>query len=314
MTHPNEAQAPAADKLEALEKQLSKALGKDLAPSPLQGRASYSIAHSHELTVKDGKETLIDRTKPLGGHTATATPATRPGFVNLPGVGLCEIKAAIAGGLLPEGWTPEQGFDKPAEGKAGSLAGNQDAARSEAEDKEQSAPNVTPAMQAAVTEAGRILDQVDQTHGAGVTDRYLSEIAETGEIPTEALPDGITEATIQTVYDGYVAQCNASLAEVGASVTMLENMLDADHLRVARQATLRQDKEVLKELGRLAQGRLATLPEKDPEAFAAMLEGMPPKEREALHLDPGSRRWTVRIPGQPEMSFAAAVKLKLVRF
>ncbi|WP_423212041.1 hypothetical protein [Paracoccus yeei] len=312
MSNFNETPADRGADLEALEKQLSQALGKQKAPDPSQHRVKATLHSAFEVTLKDGKETAINRSKPLNGNTAYAVAPTRPGHVRIEGQEY-PIKAAIAAGILPEGWTPEQGFEKPAEGKAGNLAGNQDAARGET-DADAKDPGISPAMKASVAEAGKILDQVDQTHGSGVTDRYLHEIADTGEIPQEGLPEGVTPAQIEAVYAGYTAQCNAALADVGASVPMLEEMLDPDHLRMARQATVGQDRDTLKELGRMAQDRLARLPEKNPEAFADMIADMDPKERAALHQNPDNKAWTVRIPGHPEVSFAQAVKMGLVRF
>ncbi|WP_017998188.1 hypothetical protein [Paracoccus sp. N5] len=312
MSNFNEAPASRNADLQALEQQLSKALGKEKAPPPSASTASGSVARSLEITVKDGKETLIDRTKPLGGNTATAVSPTRPGHVKIEGQGEFPIKAAIAAGLLPEGWTPERGFEQPAGKQAGNLAGQQNATRSDTEEAPEEDPDVTPAMKAAVDAAGKILVQVDQIHGADVTDRYLSEAATTGEIPTEGLPEGVSADAAQQIYAGFVAQCEATLSEVGASVALLEEMLDDDHLRAARQATIRHDAGTLREIGQLASQRLARLPEKNPEAFAALVADMAPAERDCLHHENG--RWTVRIPGKPEMSFAAAVKQRLVRF
>lgn len=169
-------------------------------------------------------------------------------------------------------------------------------------------------MRAAVEKAGGILDEVDQTHGNEVTNRYLNEVAQTGVLPTEGLPEGVTPSTLEAVHAGFVAQCNAALADVGASVPMLSEMLDDDQLRAARQATLRQDGMILKELGKIAQTRLALLPEKNPEAFAELVASMDPKERAVLHRNNDNGRWSVRIPGKPEMSFAQAVRQRFVRF
>ncbi|AWX92612.1 hypothetical protein DPM13_03685 [Paracoccus mutanolyticus] len=58
---------------------------------------------------------------------------------------------------------------------------------------------------------------------------------------------------------------------------------------MARQATVGQDRDTLKELGRMAQDRLARLPEKNPEAFADMIADMDPKERAALHQNPDNK-------------------------
>lgn len=303
--------------LKANEAKLTEALGNKRGPDGARSVPSAMMGGGLvQVTIRDGKETVTTHTKPLNGGAVNIAAPLRPGHVILPGIGETTIAAAIRSGLLPQGWTPEKGFDQPAEGKAGNLAGtNDNAARSNDAPKEAQGDdlNVTPAMKASVAEAGRILDQVDQMHGAELTTRYMAEIAESGTIPTEGLPEGVTAATAQKVYDGFVAQCNASLAEVGSSVSMLEAMLDDNQLRIARQAALRQNSDVIKQLGEIARGRLAKLPETDPEAFAELLEGMSKEERAALRRNPQSGQWTVGV-GQQEMSFGLAVRRGIVRF
>lgn len=319
--------------LEANERRLSQALGKDAAPAASNWNTAGQMHSAGEVVHKDGKAAFTDRSKPLGDGAVHAPARAQPGNVIIPGMGEWNIEAAIRMGVLPEGWTPEKGFDQPAEGKAGNPAGQTNATRGgidlkittpgqaenapevgkDGQDGEGDA-SVTPAMRAAVEKAGHILDHVDQTHGNEVTNRYLQEIAQTGVLPTDGLPEGITADTLQSVQDGFVAQCNAVLGEVGASVPMLSEMLDDDQLRAARHATLRQDGMVLKELGKIAQTRLSLLPEKNPEAFAALIADMDPKERAVLHKNHDNGRWSVRIPGKPEMSFAQAVRQRVVRF
>lgn len=308
---------PSQEEMVRLEKQLSSALGKERAPSPGFVAKAVNTGGFVDVTIRDGKETVTTHTKPLNGNTAYAVQPTRPGHVVIPGYGETTIAAAICAGVLPEGWTPERGFDKPAEGKAGNLAGNQNqAARSNDTDKqaEVDAPGITPAMKASVEEASRVLDRADQTIGADLTTHHLSAMADSGIISAEGLPEGISEADVQRVYAGFVAQSNAALAEVGASVPMLQEMLDNDQLRVARQAAVGQNGDVLKQLGEIAHGRLAKLPETNPEAFAEMVAGMSEQERAVLHRNKDNGHWTVRIPGKPEMSFALAVRRGIVRF
>lgn len=311
MSNFREAAAPRNADLQALEQELSKALGKDAVPASAS-TASGSTSRFLELTIKDGKETLTTHTKPLNGTTAYAVAPVRPGHVRIEGLGETTVEAAIRAGLLPEGWAPGQSFEQPAGTQSGNLAGQQNATRSDTEEAPEESPDVTPAMKAAVDAAGKILVLVDQTHGTGFTDSLLEEAAKSGEVPTAGLPEGVSEEAAQQVYEGFVAQCNATLSEVGASVTLLTEMLDDDQLRAARQATVRHDADTLREIGRVASQRLAQLPQKNPEAFAALIADMAPEERACLHK--GNNGWTVRIPGKPEMSFALAVKQRLVRF
>lgn len=324
-------------------RRLTEALGKDKAPDGSRFRATGQGHSGGEVVHRDGKVEFIERSKPLSDGAVSGLPQpSRPGNVIIPGLGEWNIEAAIRVGVLPAGWTPEKGFDQPAQGTAGNLAGHSNATRSnvdlkiptqaqagqqaasapevgkadqtgQGEQTGQDDPAVTPAMRAAVEKAGQVLDQVDQMHGAEVTNRYLHEIAESGVLPTEGLPTGVSQASLEAAQAGFVAQCNAVLSEVGASVPMLSEMLDDDQLRAARQATVRRNGEVLKELGKIAQTRLSLLPEKNPEAFADLIADMHPKEREVLHRNPDGR-WSVRIPGKPEMSFARAVRQGLVRF
>lgn len=306
---------PTPEEMVQLEKHLSADLGNNRGPSPGFVPKAVLTGGSVEVTIRDGKQTVTTRTRPLNGNTAYAAQPTRPGHVILPGLGETTIAAAIAGGLLPQGWTPEQGFDKPAEGKAGNPAGTHNqTARSNETNTDAAAPGITPAMKASVAEAGNILDRADQIIGPDLTTQHLAAMAESGVISADGLPEGITQADVEKVYAGFTAQCNATLADVGANVAMLQEMLDDDQLRAARHATVRQNPDVLKQLGEIATGRLARLPETDPDAFADLVAGMNARERAVLHHSMETKSWSVRIPGQPEMSFALAVRRGIVRF
>ncbi|TCV55149.1 hypothetical protein [Agrobacterium tumefaciens] len=232
---------------------------------------------------------------------------TSPGRVMIGGVETT-IEGAIAAGLM----TREEaasGFKQPVQPKAQAGAGTEQATKE--------APKATteePATEAAqaAAEAGKVLDSLDQAIGSHAVDMALESAAESGEMPEDGLPEGVTSEHVAAVVAGYTAQANDTLSHVGASVSMLEETLTDAELRDARRATVQNNADLMHDLGRQAVERLARMPETNPDAFAEMMEGMSPAERSVLRQKPRGE-WTVAIPGYPEMSFAAAVRTGIVR-
>jgi hypothetical protein len=66
-------------------------------------------------------------------------------------------------------------------------------------------------------------------------------------------------------------------------------------------------------LGKLAVDRLAQMPTNDPETFLQMVTDMDPKTRDMIRHDRSSGEWIVTVPGRPEMSYGAAVRLGIVK-
>lgn len=250
--------------------------------------------------------------------SAVANGALRPGHVVIPGVGETTIEAAINAGLLPQGWTPQQGFKQPVAGDNLTAGGHtqkgaQKATEGQRDGAEVDTDEATFASQkAAAEEAGRLLDAIDQSHGAAVTDAAISEVVETGYVPDE-LPEGVEPSAVDKIVAGYVAATNATLAETGASVPILMETLSDDELREARSAAVSNDPVKMKHLGRIAMTRLEQLPQTDPDGFREMLEGMTPAERKMLTQDDNSGQWVLRIPGRQPMSYGAAVRAGIIR-
>lgn len=261
-----------------------------------------------EVNVVGGKVvSVVSQDKTFGVPTHYITEP-KPGFISIPGLGETTVAAAKAGGLIPHTWKEGDAlpFDKvPGTAKAAAVGGD-------AEPAEGKSGDLSVAEHRAKV-AGQILDKVDQTHGAAVTDRYINAAVDTGEIPVDGLPQGVTPTMVQQVVAGYIAQADSVLAPVGASVALLQELLDDNELRRARQSTLAGMKSDLAQLGQIAVERLARLPETDPEGFQEMVDGMTAKDRAMLRRDKSSGVWMVRAPGHPEMSFAAAVSVGLVR-
>src|SRR5690606_8554959 len=112
----------------------------------------------------------------------------------------------------------------------------------------------------AAKEAGEVLDSLDQTLGAHVVDTALDEVIESGYLPeADELPEGADLGHVIKVMAGYVAQANSVLADAGASVPLLMETLDDDELRDARRATVKNDPDRMKELGRVAVDRLSRM-------------------------------------------------------
>lgn len=249
-----------------------------------------------------------DHHRSYGVQTVTASPGLRPGHVVIGGVETT-VEAAIAAGLMTRE-EAAQGFKQPVQSQAKAGTGDDKATKEASEvDREETASEAAQAAK----EAGEVLDSLDQTLGAHVVDAALDEVIESGYLPeADELPEGADLGHVIKVMAGYVAQANSVLADAGASVPLLMETLDDEELRDARRATVKNDPDRMRELGRVAVDRLARMPELDPEGFAEMLEGMSPAERKCLTQN-ARGDWIVSIPDKPAMGFGAAVRMGFVR-
>lgn len=275
-------------------------------------RPAAQVAKMEQVTIQNGVVTSATSTPktPAGAKTVYATP-TEPGFIPLPGGGKTTVEAAKAGGLIPHTWKEGDRlpFDQaPAEGAPS------DTPKENPSDAPEKAPETTHAEHLAKL-AGDVLRGVDQVHGPQVTDALVDHVAETGDPDSilDQLPAGVSPVHVKQVMAGYIAQANDMLSTVGASVPMLEQMLDADELRQARRATLSNAPEEMARLGQMAVDRLAQMPTTDPDTFREMVEGMDPKARKMIRHDRNSGQWIVTLPGHPSMAYGAAVRLGLVK-
>lgn len=250
-------------------------------------------------------------TKGSSSQTVYAQPAMREGHIVIGGMETT-IEAALAAGLITRE-EASKGFQQPAQSDAnnGIEAGDQK------QQQEKPAPaDLRPVSNEAkaAKEASDTLNTLDATIGSAAVDAALAEVVDSGYIPEDgSLPEGVTIADVIKVHAGYVAQANSQLAAVGASVDMLMDFCNSDELRDARQATIHGSNDRLQEIGRAAVERLATLPQTDPDQFAERLEGMSAEERKCIRQHKNTGEWIISIPGKPEMSYGAAVRMGLVR-
>jgi len=265
------------------------------------------IATRAEVNINNGAITSVTsgRAQPM---TVYGT-ASKPGFIQLPGGGETTVEAAKAGGLIPHTWKDGDAlpFDQaPAASQVAPKGAPDDTA-----DK----PAGSAHDEHLAKLAGDILNHVDQTHGAHVTDALVDRVADNGDPDSilDQLPDGVSPVQVNQVMAGYIAQANDMLSTVGASVPLLQQMLNDDELRQARRATLSNSPEEMVRLGQAAVDRLAQMPTSDPDTFREMVEGMDPKARQMIRHDRNSGHWVVTLPGHPSMTYGAAVRLGLVK-
>ncbi len=270
-------------------------------------RPKAEIASKQDMTFRGGElvsATSMFKTQDAVTHYAVAP--TRPGYIAVPGLGETTVEAAKAAGLIPHNWQEGDAspFEEPAKGTdKAPEAGTKDGKGADDLSVDQHKAKV----------AGGILDAVDKAHGSAVTDALIERAIETGELPLDMVPQGFSEVQMKQVEAGYIAQANAALAPVGASVSLLQEMMTDAELLQARRATLAQSKEELAALGQLAVSRLAQLPQTDPEGFLQMVADMTPAERKCIRFDDTRREWIVKVPGKPAMSYGAAVHNGLIR-
>lgn len=269
-----------------------------------------------EVIMRNGaivEQTVTDKSRPNTAHVNQPTP----GKINIAGM-VTDVSAAKAAGILPPRW--QEGdplpFDAPAGAPEGAKAGAPDSNKTSDSDSASDEGEGSDSHGAHLAKvAGEVLHGVQQVHGAQATERLLSAVADSGDPDSilDQLPHGVTEAHVQQVMAGYVAQTNSQLATVGASVPMLEDLLSDDDLRAARAAAIANNKEAVQDLGRKAVNALAQLPQTDPEGLKEMIDGMTPEDRKCLRYDRNSREWRVTLPNMPEMSYGAAVRLGYVK-
>lgn len=292
----------------------SMRIGQPTTASRPQAHHDFT-AWKHQVDIHNGQEVRNTYTEKWGPdrEVRTAFPLP-PGHVRIGGMETT-IEAAKVAGLLPACY--KEGDPLPFDAPAGGLDETRKAGTDkEAGDKEDEVESLTPCEQrwkAEVEEASRILHGVTQLHGLATTDEHIAKAAETGEIDTASLPEGVSPELAGVVYQGYVAQADNALAPVNASVELLNEMLDEGELRRARFAVITGNTDELRTLGSDAVDRFAMLPERDPKGFLERLEGMPAAERKCLSRSKDGTGWIVTLPGRQPMSYGAAVRLGIVK-
>ena len=273
-------------------------------------RPAAQVASVQHVTIQNGQVTSATSASKGRVATVTVNQPLEPGFIPLPGGGKASVDAAKAGGLLPHNWNEGDPlpFDVAPQGAPS------DAPKAPTDGTTDKAPDATHSEHLAKL-AGDVLRGVDQVHGPQVTDALVDQVADNGDPESilDQLPSGVSPTHVKQVMAGYIAQANDMLSTVGASVPLLEQMLDADELRQARRATLSNSPEEMVRLGQMAVDRLAQMPTTDPETFRDMVEGMDPKARQMIRHDRNSGQWIVTLPGHPPMAYGAAVRLGLVK-
>lgn len=267
------------------------------------------MASTEQVTIQSGVITSATSSRKDGSSTAYAKQVT-PGFIEIPGLGQTPIAAAKAGGILPQNWVEGQPLpfdDAPKAAQKGTPKGDpEDTAEDAAKDSHEA--HIAKL-------AGGVLDQVDKAHGAAVTDALIEQVAESGDPESilDQLPKGFQAVQVKQVMAGYIAQANTTLAVVGSSVPMLEEMLTDDELRNARRATLAKSDDMLQDLGRMAVDRLAKLPQTDPETFQDMVDAMDPKTKDMLRFDRNRAEWVLTMPDGNKITYGAAVRMGIIR-
>lgn len=274
-------------------------------------RPAAKVASKEFVTIQNGQVTSASSTSKGRANTVTVNQPMEPGFINIPGIGKSSIEAAKAGGVLPHNWN--EGDPLPFD-QAPTKGAPSETPKATPSDTPEKSPEASQAEHL-VKVAGDLLRGVDQVHGPQVTDALVDQVADSGDPDSilENLPNGVSPVHVKQVMAGYIAQANDMLSTVGASVPLLEQMLDAEELRTARRATLSNARDEMARLGQVAVDRLAQMPTTDPETFRDMVEGMDPKARKMIRHDRNSGQWIVSLPGHPDMSYGAAVRLGLVR-
>lgn len=282
---------------------------KDLAAAQLASeqaaRASSpslvrtNTATNASVTMSQGKASIVSGST----HRATAVSSPRPGMVTVNGM-TTTIEAAKAAGLISPDYQPS--FNA---GVAAAPQSNQQQAQvqQQPQSNDENTIKATAEQAKAITASTAAIEQANEAIGNFAVSSLLEDAVVSGDIPS-APPKGISAEQMSAVIVGFEAQANAVLSESGATVSLLNDMLNENELRAARLATYRGNDRELRDLGNKAMDRLAKLPN-DPALFKAMTA-----DWHDVQVTRGKDGDTlVRAPGWPKaMSWSAAVKQRLI--
>lgn len=213
--------------------------------------------------------------------------------------------AAEAAGLVPDGEDEEPRQPRSAQQASVKAAGSgpEELAKDAGRDDDAATP-------AEIKAADEVLGRAAEAHGVDAVHAHVWNAAEAGEVPT-VLPDGVSAADAQAVWDGYHATAEKALGEVGSSVAVLSEMLSEQDLKEARIATFTNDRGWLQDLGRKALSKLEVLPSRHPERFQELVAEMPLEQRNMIRERNG--QWVLALPSG-EMSWGHAVRRGIIKF
>lgn len=273
----------------AVAKRASEEAARDSSSSLMR----TNTASNASITMSQGKASIVSGSP----HRATATSSPRPGMVTVNGM-TTTIEAAKAAGLISQDYQP--GFNA---GVAAAPQSNQQQPQS----SDDNTIKATAEQAKAINASTAAIDQANEAIGNFAVSSLLEDAVVSGDIPTTP-PWGVSAEQVSAVVAGFEAQANAVLSETGASVSLLNDMLNESELRAARLATYRGNDRELRDLGNKAMDRLTKLPN-DPALFKAMTA-----DWHDIQITRGKDGDTlVRAPGWPKaMSWSAAVKQRLI--
>ncbi|MGC4025833.1 MAG: hypothetical protein QM744_12175 [Mesorhizobium sp.] len=294
---------PATDDLDSLEKALN-AHSKAAKSGPIYLDVSKTKA---TVQISGGVNGAPVKMEQMANkvQTATTKPGLPAGMIEIDGM-VTTIDAAVAGGLISrEEAQAAQGFKQPAK------ATKPEAGQPKTQEVSDNDATISEAEKA-VHAASASLVRLDEALGSEAVDAVLGDVAETGEIDFDSLPEGVDQGQAIQVIGGFIASAQSTLKGVGASIDLIDSLLTPEELRECRHATVAGDHAKLRHYGSRAVELFANLPISDPEAFQEMVDLMTPAERKAL-TQGEEGDWRVTIPGKGTMAFGVAVRQGLVR-
>ncbi|BCA00456.1 hypothetical protein [Bradyrhizobium diazoefficiens] len=292
------------DALAAHQQSLKDLAAAQLASEQAARASSPSLVRTNtatnaSITMSQGKASIVSGS----AHRATAVSSPRPGMVTVGGI-TTTVEAAKAGGLIPQDYQP--GFNA---GVAAAPQSNQQQPQfqQQPQSNDDNTIKATAEQAKAINASTAAIEQANEAIGNFAVSSLLEDAVVSGDIPSTP-PRGVSAEQVSAVVAGFEAQANAVLSETGASVSLLNDLLNESELRAARLATYRGNDRELRDLGNKAMDRLTKLPN-DPALFKAMTA-----DWHDIQITRGKDGDTlVRAPGWPKaISWSAAVKQRLI--
>ena len=159
-----------------------------------------------------------------------------------------------------------------------------------------------PEVEKVFEEGQKALDGARATLGSDAVEQAIQSVVVSGD--PAALPQGVTSTEAGKVISAYVQSATEMIADAGITLEDMVAVLDDKSLQDARLATVKGDVSRMRSLAASTVDQLASLPSRDPAAFAEYVEARWP----GLDWKVEKGQTLVHVEGGGYMPFASLVR------